>query len=146
MNGVGGTWPAALLPGQPACLLARGFEVRAWMRMADPASAPRGSPRPRSGERAACFTALDPLCRSWGPLFKCRGIIGRSVAFGCFSGTAPRSRRPFSDDGLLSRRVSALAAVSHEVTGKEDITVICVPSIPLACSNRFQICCLIEAN
>lgn len=44
MYGVGGTWPAALLLGQHACLLARA-EVRVWMEKADPASAPQGSPR-----------------------------------------------------------------------------------------------------
>lgn len=59
MYGVGGTWPAALLVGQLACLLAR-TEVGRWMGKADPTSAPEGSWRPRSGEDAACFTALDP--------------------------------------------------------------------------------------
>lgn len=54
--GVGGTWPAALLLGQLACLLAR-TEVRARMGKADPTPAPQGCRRPGSGD---VFTTLDP--------------------------------------------------------------------------------------
>lgn len=59
MYGVGGTWPAALLGGQLACLLAR-TEVRVWMGKADPTSVPQGLLCPKSVDDATCFTALDP--------------------------------------------------------------------------------------
>lgn len=54
MYGVGGTWPAALLRGQLACLLVRA-KVRVWMGKADPTSAPQGSQCLRSGGIACMF-------------------------------------------------------------------------------------------
>lgn len=65
--------------GQSACLLAR-TEVRVWMGKADPTSAPRGSQCPRSGDDAACFTALDPSQKRVCPghySTNCCIIIGR---------------------------------------------------------------------
>lgn len=48
-------------PGVSSHVCLARTEVRVWMGKADPTSAPRGSQHPRSGDGAACFTALDPF-------------------------------------------------------------------------------------